>query len=80
MAFKFSIGQAVEYKPMGHPAGQFEVVRHMPKEDNAPDPKYRIKSLKEGFERTVNEADLSPANMTEGAYPKPAKPPQAGGR
>ena len=80
MAFKYFIGQAVEYKPLGRPAGLFKVVRHMPKEDTTSDRKYRIKSLREGFERTVNEVDLSPADITEGAYPEPVKPPRAGGR
>ena len=58
MAFKYSIGQAVEYTPMRQSAGLFEVIRHMPEEDGAGDRKYRIKSLMEGFERTVNEFDL----------------------
>jgi hypothetical protein len=80
MAFKFFIGEAVEYKPMGQPAGLFEVVRHMPQEDSTTHMKYRIKSLREGFERTVNEVDLSKADVTEGAYPEPVKPPRAGGR
>jgi hypothetical protein len=80
MAFKFFVGQAVEYKPLGNPAGLFEVIRHMPEEDSTSDRKYRIKSLKEGFERTVNEGDLSEADLREGAYPEPVKPPRAGGR
>jgi hypothetical protein len=79
MAFKFFIGQAVEYKPTGHPAGLFKVVRHMPQEDCASDRQYRIKSPREGFERTVNEYDLSPADMREEAYPESVKPPLAGG-
>ena len=82
MAFKFSIGQAVEYKPRGQVAGLFEVIRHMPEEDGASDRKYRIKSLQEGFERTVHEFELQPADLTDGAYTVPAKPerrqPKAG--
>ena len=78
MAFKFSIGQAVEYKPMGRTAGLFSVIRHMPEEDGASDRKYRIKSLQEGFERTVHEFELQPADMTDGAYPVPAKPERRG--
>jgi hypothetical protein len=77
MAFKFSIGHIVECKPAGQPAGLFKIIRHMPQEDNTSDRKYRIKSLKEGFDR--NEADLSPADLREGAYPESAKPPRAGG-
>jgi hypothetical protein len=79
MAFKFSVGQAVEYKPLGNPAGLFKVIQRMPKEDNTTDQKYRIKSLQEGFERTVAEVDLSPADMAEGAYQE-RTPPGARGR
>jgi hypothetical protein len=78
MAFKYSIGQAVEYTPMKQSAGLFEVIRHMPEEDGAGARKYRIKSLKEGFERTVNEFDLQPADLSEGAYPERVKRPKAG--
>ena len=78
MAFKFSVDQAVEYTPRGQPAGLFKVIRHMPQEDNASDRKYAVKSLREGFERIVNEVDLSPADLSEGAYPEPVKPPKAG--
>ena len=78
MAFKYSIGQAVEYTPQRQSAGLFEVIRHMPEEDGASDRKYRIKSLKEGFERTVSEFDLQPADLSEGAYPEPVRPPKAG--
>ena len=78
MAFKFFIGQAVEYKSTGHPPGLFKVVRHLPQEDRTSARKYRIKSMSEAFERTVNECDLSPADMRGGAYPEPVKPPLAG--
>ena len=37
MAFKYSIGQAVEYTPQRQSAGLFEVIRHMPEEDGASD-------------------------------------------
>ena len=80
MAFKFSVGQAVEFTPMGQSAGLFEVIRHMPEEDGATGRKYRIKSLKEGFERTVSEYDLQPADLTDGAYPEKQRPSKAGGR
>jgi hypothetical protein len=62
MSFKFSIGQAVEYKPMGQSIGLFKVMRHMPEEDHAMARKYLIKSLSEGFERVVHEFDLEPAS------------------
>ena len=80
MAFKFAIGEAVEYKPTQQQAGLFKVVRHLPQEDGASDRRYRIKSLKEGFERTVSEFDLQPADLSEGAYPDPEKPPKAGSK
>ena len=78
MAFKFSVGQAVEFTPMGQSAGLFEVIRHLPEEDGAAGKKYRIKSLREGFERTVTEYDLRPADLAQGAYPTPVKKPKAG--
>jgi hypothetical protein len=74
MAFKFSVGEVVEYKPRGQSAGLFSVIRHMPEEDGAGDRKYCIKSRQEGFERTVSEFELQPANLAEGAYPEPVKP------
>ena len=80
MAFKFRIGQSVEYRPAQGVPGLFTVVRHLPEEDSAEQRKYRIKSLKEGFERTVSEDDLQPADLSEGAYAEPVKPPKAGTR
>jgi len=68
MAFKFSLGQAVEYKPMGRSVGLFKVLRHMPQEDHALAPKYLIKSLTEGFERIVHEFDLEPSDGDESKY------------
>ena len=58
MSFKFSVGQAVEYKPVGGALGLYKVVRQMPEEFRAFDRKYRIKGEREGFERTVLECDL----------------------
>ena len=38
MSFKFLVGQAVEYTPIGEKkAGLFKIVRQMPKEDQAID-------------------------------------------
>jgi hypothetical protein len=62
MTFKFDKGQNVEYKPVGGKIGLFEVTRRMPEEFRAVDRKYRIKCVGEGFERSVLECDLSPAN------------------
>ena len=71
MAFKFSIGQDVEYKPMGQSIGLFKVLRHMPEEDHAMAPKYLIKSLSEGFERIVHEFDLEFSDGNESKYVAP---------
>ena len=68
MAYKFSVGQAVEYKPMEGQAGYFKVVRQMPEEFQAIDRKYRIKSDQESFERNVLECDLSPSIIPEEQY------------
>jgi hypothetical protein len=62
MAFKFDMGQSVEYKPVGGKIGLFQVTRLMPEEFQAFDRKYRIKGSGEGFERSVLECDLSSAN------------------
>jgi len=62
MTFKFDMGQNVEYKPVGGKVGLFQVIRQMPEEFQAFDRKYRIKGSDEGFERSVLECDLSPAN------------------
>jgi hypothetical protein len=43
--FKFSVEQAVEYTPIGEKkAGRYKVTRQMPKEEQAVDLRYRIKS------------------------------------
>jgi hypothetical protein len=68
MKFKFDVGQAVEYKPVGGGVGLFKVVRQMPDEHTAVDRKYHIKSEREGFERNVMECDLSSAGMAPERY------------
>ena len=68
MRFKFTAGQAVEYKPIGGNAGLFTVVRQMPEEFRAVDRKYRIKSQQEEFERNVLECDLSASDEPESTY------------
>ena len=68
MRFKFTVGQPVEYKPIGGNVGLFTVVRQMPEEFRAVDRKYRIKSEREHFERTVLECDLSPSDKPETKY------------
>lgn len=73
MAHKFSVGQPVEYRPIGGQVGYFTVVRQMPVEFQAIDLRYRIKSVQEGFERNVLECDLSPSVVPEDQY-GPLKP------
>jgi hypothetical protein len=61
MSFKFSVGQAVEYTPIGEKkAGLYKVTRQMPREEQAVDLRYRIKSDAEAYERNVLECHLSP--------------------
>jgi hypothetical protein len=68
MSFKFLVGQAVEYTPIGErKPGLFKIVRQMPKEDQAIDVYYRIKSETENHERNVAECQLSPDTSTDSA-------------
>ena len=75
MPFKFSVGQAVEYTPIGEKkAGLYKIVRQMPEEEQAADLRYRIKSDAEAYERNVLECHLSPdvsgkANMPPSTLP-----------
>jgi hypothetical protein len=60
MSFKFLVGQAVEYTPIGEKAaGLYKITRQMPREERAIDLKYCIKSLAEAYERNVLECQLS---------------------
>lgn len=69
MSFKFSIGQAVEYTPIGEKAaGLYKIMRQMPKEEQAFDLRYRIKSEAEAYERNVLECQLSSDVRAEGEY------------
>ena len=69
MKFKFGVGDAVEYKPVGRGIGLFNVIRQMPDEHTAVDRKYRIKSECEGFpERNVMECDLTSSAMSPTNY------------
>ena len=59
MTFRFSVGQEVEYTPIGaKKAGLYKITRQMPKEEQAIDLRYRIKSDAEAFERNVLECQL----------------------
>ena len=63
MPFKFSVGQAVEYTPIGEKkAGLSKITRQMPEEEQAVDLRYRIKSATEVYERNVLECHLSSLN------------------
>jgi len=68
MPFKFFVGQAVEYTPIGERAGLYKVVRQMPMEEQAIDLKYRIKSEAEAYERNVLECQLSSDVAADKAY------------
>jgi hypothetical protein len=68
MSFKFLVGQAVEYTAIGEKKpGLFKIVRQMPKEDQATDVYYRIKSETENHERNVAECHLTPDISTDSA-------------
>ena len=69
MSFKFLVGQAVKYTPIGEKKpGLFTIVRQMPKEDRAIDVYYRIKSEAEDHERNVAESQLSPDIGTDSSF------------
>jgi hypothetical protein len=69
MSFKFLVGQAVEYTPIGeHIAGLYKILRRMPNADRATDLQYRVKSDSEVFERNVPEIMLSSGESTEREY------------
>jgi hypothetical protein len=69
MTFKFLIGQAVEYTPIGEKrAGLYKIVQQMPAEEQAVDLKYRIKSEAEAYERNVLECQLSGDVGAESEY------------
>ena len=70
MAYKFMVGQSVEYTPVGGKLGLFQVVRCMPIEPQQDTLRYRIRSEREGFERIALEYDLGPA-MPGRLYPEP---------
>src|SRR5262245_50631012 len=60
MSFEFTVGQAVEYTPIGEKtACHYRVVRQMPMEGQAVDLVYRIKSDTGPYERNVLECHLS---------------------
>ena len=69
MPFKFIVGQAVEYTPIGQKtAGLYKILRQMPKEEQAIDLRYLIKSEAEVYERNVLECQLSSDVAAESEY------------
>lgn len=69
MSFKFLVGQAVEYRPLGEKtAGFYRIMRQMPKEEQASDLRYLIKSQAEAYERNVPECQLSSDVGAESEY------------
>jgi hypothetical protein len=79
MPFKYFIGQAVEFTPVGEKtAGLYKVVRRMPEEEQAFDLRYRIKSEAEAYERNVLECQLSSSVRSESEYAT-TKPRQSQG-
>jgi hypothetical protein len=69
MSFKFLVGQAIEYTPIGEKtAGLYTIIRQMPNEDQATDFRYLIKSEAEAYERIVSEAMLGSEVGAESEY------------
>ena len=80
MSFKFFVGQAVEYTPIGEKtANLYKIMRQMPNEDQATDLRYRIKSETESYERNVPEGLLRSDVGAESEYaapkPRPSRVP-----
>ena len=58
MAFKFEVGAVVTFKDPRSLETEFTIIQRMPGEYNASEPRYKIKSEAEGFERVVAESAL----------------------
>jgi hypothetical protein len=58
MVYKYDAGQEVTFKDPRSLGTGFTVVQRMPGEYNASEPRYKIKSSSEGFERVVAESVL----------------------
>ena len=52
------VGQTVGYAPIGCAIDNYKITKRMPEEEQAIDPRYRIKSEYETFERCVPESQL----------------------
>jgi hypothetical protein len=68
VSHRFSVGQIVDlaYRMLQTaPAGQYEVRQLLPASDrDADDPRYRIKSVEEKYERVAAESDLTLTTAT----------------
>jgi hypothetical protein len=73
MSFKFIAGDAVTFKDPRSRESQFTIVQRMPGEDNASEPRYKIKADGEGFERVVHESDLNSRFVDQHAWKLMAK-------
>jgi hypothetical protein len=74
MSFRFLVGQAVAYTPIGEKtAGLYKIMRQMPEED-ATELKYRIKSETEPYDRIVPESQLRSDAAAESEQPPPPQP------
>ena len=74
MSFKFLVGQAVEYTPIGgKAAGLYKITRQMPTEERAIDLKYCIKSQGEVYERNVQQASQHPRTGEGGLQMQPVE-------
>jgi hypothetical protein len=59
---RFQVGDLVSFAAgirWGAPSGPYEVVACLPRDDNAPEYRYRIKSVAEPMERVVVESQLT---------------------
>jgi hypothetical protein len=68
MGFKFTVGQTVAYKPPNSAISLCTIVKQIPKEDDQPDFRYRIKSQQGSFVRNVSEHDLAASDQPENLY------------
>ena len=59
MDYKYDAGDVVSFKDPRSLETSFTVVQRMPGEYNASEPRYKIKSASEGFERVVPENALA---------------------
>ena len=60
---KFTLGQVVEFAHQSHARtlGPYEVVRQVPSETD--EPRYRLRSIDEPYERMAFEHELRPAEF-----------------